>query len=301
MIHEFALVSRNHQVCRRVHANRHIGEEPAEQCALVNHPVKEFLVAYSVNVLACIAAGNTERQLMVAQDFHSLSNLLEGAFAAAGIRRSLCALNADSRNEVADAQHIFCKLVVNQSRVCEAEEHTVVVLLAQFNDVIFTNQRFTAGVDVHVGTHGNALIDDVINLVKRQVQLVAVLSSPAASAVQVAGAGRIQQNCPRHVAAVLFTDNILTLTANQSSVDNEVGEDGLQHVQVNVGVQLFDKFKPVVVRVIDNAVEHGALALVHIILIEFVNHVEQFGDIFLRVLTQVAKGFLNTKFSKFVL
>ncbi len=153
MIHEFTLLSRYHQIRRSIRANRHIGKEPCKQSILINQPIKELFIADCINILAGIAAGNTKREAMVAQNLHCMDDLLERAFSAAGIRGGFRTFHADSRNKVTDTQHILCKFIINQSSIGKAEENTVIVLLTQFNNVILTHQRFSARVNIHVCAH----------------------------------------------------------------------------------------------------------------------------------------------------
>ena len=81
-----------------------------------------------------------------------------------------------------------------------------------------------------------ALSDDTVHVLKAQVQAVAVLGSPAAFAVQVAGGGGVKQQDPRHVAIVLFAQfHDVVITSEHTLVHQVQGV----HFQ-DVGVDLIN-------------------------------------------------------------
>ncbi len=166
MIHKLALFSSCHQICRGTLANWHIGKEPSEDCSLVDHPVKEFLTADGINILAGVAAGNAEWDFMCIQNINCFADFLERTFTTATVRCFFKAFHTDGGDKIPNALKIGSKFIVNQSCVCEAEENTFRMLFTDFNQVILAYQRFAAGVDVHVSTHCGTLIDDVVNFIK---------------------------------------------------------------------------------------------------------------------------------------
>ena len=298
MIHMLALLRTDHQIQRRVRVDRHVGEEPAEQNALADHPVIESLGADLVDILAGVAAGNTKRQLVVAQDLHRVADLLENALAAACIGALFVALDADGRDKVAHAQHILGELVVDQRAIGEAQEHTVGVVLADLNDVILAHERLAAGVNIHIRAHGRTLVDDVVDLIKAQVELVAVGRRPAARAVQVAAGSRIQQDCPRHIAAILFADFGLLLAADQGCAHDEAGKEALDHLVVHRVQHAHDELIPVALRIVERRMECMARAEEGVVLIDLVDHIHQLGKILFRILRQITNCFFDTKFLK---
>ncbi|WP_338031357.1 hypothetical protein [Caproicibacterium lactatifermentans] len=75
-------------------------------------------------------------------------------------------------------------------------------------------------------------------------------------------------------------------------------ENSLQNMSVHHVPQLFDELVPVVVRVVDKAMEHLALTKVHITRIELINHVQKFWDVFIGIFSQITQSFFNTKLLK---
>ena len=96
------------------------------------------------------------------------------------------------------------------------------MLLAQTDQVLLSDKRLAARIDVEEHAELLALLDDAVDLLKRQVHLVAVLRRPAARAVKVAGTRRVKKNSPRHIAAVLRARGFLALSADQGRVHEEV-------------------------------------------------------------------------------
>ena len=131
------------------------------------------------------------------QQLHGLYDLLIDALAPAAVGGLLKApLQRDGGDEVFHPQHVVGKFLVDQGGVGEAQEDAVIVLVAQGNQVILAHHGLAAGVDIDVNAQILALGDDIVDLVKGQVELVAVLRRPAAHAVEVAGGGGVQQNGP---------------------------------------------------------------------------------------------------------
>ncbi len=220
-----------------------------------------------------------------------MDDLLIGAVAPAAVGGLLKALDADGGHEVAHFQHLVGKGLVDQGAVGEGQEHAVVVLAADLDEVFLAYQRFAAGVDVEVYAHFLALSDDGVDLVKAQVQLVAVLRRPAAGAVQVARGGGVQQDDPRDVAVVLLAVFLLDGPAQNVGIEDEVGEEGLQLIPVHVVEQVQDEL----VHVVGGVLHHGAYCCplafkaVRASTGQFVHPVHQLGHVLLRVLFQITQ------------
>ena len=114
------------------------------------------------------------------------------------------------------------------------------MLLAQTNDILLPYQRFTAGIDIHVDSEFFSLTDDIIDLLKGKIQLVAVFRSPASGAVKVTCGSGIQQDCPRDVAVVLLTKLFLNLPALQVYIKEEIVDDSLDDFTVYVEQDVSD-------------------------------------------------------------
>ena len=166
------------------------------------------------------------------------------------------------------------------------------MLLTQRDDVLLAHQGLAAGVNVQIDAKLLALGDDGVDLVKGQIELIAVLRRPAAGAVQVAGRGGVQQDGPGNIAVVFLAQLLLLGPAHQVGVDKEVGEDRLQHVGIGLGPDLLDELIPTGLGIADDLVEHRALGrqgvsgklidqihhlvhVVHGILVQIIEHLGQ--------------------------
>ena len=134
------------------------------------------------------------------------------------------------------------------------------MLFTEPDEVLFPHQRLTAGVDIHIDAQIFPLADNVVDLVKGQVQLVAVLCCPAAGAVEVAGGGGVQQNSPGDIAAVLLSHLFLLGPADQVGVDKEVHHHGFEDFLVNVVDEVSYKGVVGIFRVLDGIPDDLPLA-----------------------------------------
>ncbi len=287
VVHELALVCGRNQVCHGVYPYGHICEHPCELAALVNQKIEILVAADILGIFAGIAQRGAERQLFRPQELHGAQHGLVGALAAAGIGLLFVALDADGRHEVLDPQHVVGEFFVDQRAVRKGEEHAVVVLLAQADDVVLADHRLPAREDIHKGAQFLALLHDVVHLLEAEVQPMAVFCRPAADAVQVARRGRVEQDGPRNVAVVFFDDLVFAAAAEDAGVDEEVLEQLLAHALVDVGVKAADQPVPVVVRVLHEAVDHVVSVCKIIIPVKFTKPADKLRHVLLRVAVKV--------------
>ena len=113
--------------------------------------------------------------------------LVKAACAAAGIVDLFIALKADRYRQITDTNHLFAHFLVNQRAVCERMECAVVVLLTQTDQIFFAHERFSACIHIKVNTKLLSLCNDAVQILIGKVQLVPILSSPAAGTVEIAG------------------------------------------------------------------------------------------------------------------
>ena len=88
-----------------------------------------------------------------------------------------------------------------------------------------------------MGAHGDALVYDIVELIKGEALLVAVFRAPAALALAVAGACRVEQNDPRNIAVIFFAVCANGLCA----VDSRAKSESEHHVHQNIVVDLIYK------------------------------------------------------------
>ena len=168
------------------------------------------------------------------------------------------------------------------------------MLLAQADDIGLADQGLAAGVDVHVHAQLLALADDVVNLVIGQVELVAVLGGPAAGAVQVAGAGGVQQNGPGNVAVVFGPGGLLLVPADEIGVEEEVDKGGLEHLGVNVLHNMQNELVVGMVR-IGNCLPNGGPLRGEGAPGEFIHPGHQGGQVLLRIFGDVVHGLFDAE------
>ena len=263
----------------------HEVEVPAEQGALLDHPVDVLLGGHRVRVGARPAARDAKGQLVGAQKVHGALDLDVGALPAAGVGGVLVALGRDGRHEVAHADHVLAEVLVDERGVREAEKRAVRVPLADLDEVMLAHERLAARVDVHVGAELLALCHDRVDVLERQVLLVAVLRGPAAGAVQVAGARGVQQDRPGDVSLVLLARPLLDGPGQQVAVD----EQGLQQLGAHLGVQpehAHHKLVPVATAG-DDVRECLALHGEHAVRHELVDELHDLVDVLFGILVEV--------------
>ena len=227
------------------------------------------------------------------QQFHGLDNFHEHAVTSSGIRGRLEALQRNGWNEVFDSQHLISKSFVDQSAVGEAEENTVVMLFTELDNILLAHQRFAAGVYVQIDAHLLALADDVVDLVKAQVQLVAILRCPAACTVQIAGGGGIQQDRPGNVAVILVPQFLLFVPADQIGINEEIDCNGGQHLRIHIVDHVAHERIIGIVRIFDSRA-HGCPLAGEFALGEFIRPVDQFRQILFRIFIEVLKRFFQS-------
>ena len=155
-----------------------------------------------LDILTGIADGSTEDDTVLAQQVHGVHDLVEDAFAAAAVVDFAEAFDAEGEAEVADLDDFLAEGIVNEGPIGKGVEFAVRMFPAEFQDVRFTDQRFAASEEVEMAAYFFALAYDFIHDVVGQVQGVTIFGSPAADAVQVAGAGRVEEDGPGNIAVI---------------------------------------------------------------------------------------------------
>ena len=240
-------------------AHGHIVEVPGELGPPRHQAVYKVLRTDGFHVGAGVTAGHAEGQLLGLEDVHSMTHLLEYPLSPAAVSGLFEAFHADGGDEVFHPEHLVGECLVNEGGVGKAQKLTIVVLVAQGDQVVPAHHRLPAGIDVDVHSQLLTLGDDAVNLVKAQVQLVAVFRRPTAGAVQVAGRGGIQQNGPGDVAAVFRPGLLLFLPSDQVAVQNEIFKKGPTYPIVDVCPHALDEPVPVVVGILYHSAERGTL------------------------------------------
>ena len=285
VIHVLALLGRGHELGGCIAANRHKVEVPAEECSLADHPVHVLLGSNRIGIGTGPTGGDTKRQVALAQEFHGVLDLCVGTFAAAGVGCVLIALGADGGDKITYANHIVAEGLVDQRGVGKAEKHAVLMFFANSDQVVLADERLAAGIDVDMRTELFALRNDRVDVFEREILLVAVLSGPAARAMQVAGARGIEQDGPRNVALVLFAVLFLLWPSKQVGVDNE----GLKQFGSHLGIKAEHTHNQVIpiAAALDDIGECLSLYRKYAIGDQLVHEIHDFVDVFLRVVVEI--------------
>ena len=236
MDHILALLSVQHQVNIGTVADGHIVEVPVEAHAMTDEHIHELIAGDGLVVSAGVADGGTEQQAVLLHQIHGVHDAVIDALAAAVVGGIADALDGDEEGHVADFLDAVTEGLVNQRAVGEEVEHRVLVLGGQLEQVLLAAGRLPAGAHIPVDAQFLTLGNDAIHILKTQVQAVAVLGSPAALAVQVAGGSRVEQQNPRHVAVVLLAQLHDVVVACEHTLVHEVQGVHLQ----DMGVDLID-------------------------------------------------------------
>ena len=113
-------------------------------------------------------------------------------------------------------------------------EFTVVMFFTQFNDIRFPHQRLAACIHIKINTQFFSLCDDPVQIFIRQIQFVTVLCSPAAGAVQVAGAGGIHQDQPRNIALMYFSHLTDCLSSVKGRFKSKIQRCLFDHIRIDL-------------------------------------------------------------------
>lgn len=112
------------------------------------------------------------------------------------------AFDAEGEAEVADLDDFLAECIVDEGPIGKGVEFAVRMFPTKFQDVRFADQRFAASEEVEMAAYFFALAYDFIHDIVGQVQGVTIFGSPAADAVQVAGAGRVEEDGPGNIAVI---------------------------------------------------------------------------------------------------
>ena len=110
------------------------------------------------------------------------------------------------------------------------------VCLGELEDVRLADEGLAAGEHEQVRTQGLGLGHELVHLVIGEVEAVAVLGSPAADAVLVAGGRGVKEDDPGHVALIL--DRVLGGVAK--AAERRLIAAGEDRGAQDVGVGLVD-------------------------------------------------------------
>ena len=279
--HIGALLNGRAEVDRGALADGHVVEVPGPAAALLDDLVEVLVGAYHLGVRAGIGRGGTVEQAVFVHEVESGHDLLVGAVAAAAVVGVLGALERDAEDDVAHALDVIAERLVDEGGVGKYVEETVVVCLGELDDVALTHERLAAGEHVQVAAELGALGDQAVHVLVGKVQAVAVVGGPAAHAVLVAGARRVEEDDPRNVALLLLGVGGGVAQAAEGRLVAAVQDGGLEHVVVGVVDDVPEELLPLGARV--QAVADAADGAGSRVLEQLAGHVEQLVEVLLAV------------------
>ena len=93
---------------------------------------------------------------------HCVKGLLEVSLSSSSVVGFLETFDGDRNEEVADSQAFLAEFIIDESSVCECVEGYVLMLLTEFEDVLLSDERLSAGKEICSDTQFFALGDDGI-------------------------------------------------------------------------------------------------------------------------------------------
>ena len=247
--HIFTLLRGRHQFGRCVVAHGHVVEVEAEVCALLTQETHELIVGNSFDIIAGVADGRAEHDAVLLEQIHSMHNSGIVPLTAAGIVGLRGALDGQHEGNVAQTHHLFAERLIDEGGVGVDGKLHIVVLLGQLEDISLTHQRLAAGQHVQVYAQLLALGNDLVHILKAEVVLVAILASPAAHAMHIAGRSGVEQDQPGDVALVLHAVFADGLGAAEESLVAQIQRHGAGHVGVGLIQHTVDELGPLAVGV----------------------------------------------------
>ena len=238
-VHMRALLGRGDKLLNCGRTDGHIVEIPSEANALGDHQIDEFIRGDCVDIRAGVAHGDAEQAALALEQIHRLHDMVVAALAASCVIAVFRALDADGERDISDSLHLFAELLVNEVGVRIGEERAVRMKLAELDEVFLPQERLAAGEHIEMGAHCDALVDNAVELIKSEALLVAVFRTPAALALAVARACRVEENDPRNIAVIFFAVCANGLCA----VDSRAQSESEHHVHQNIVVDLIYKLE----------------------------------------------------------
>ena len=222
---------------------------------------------------------------------HGICHLFVDALSPAGIIGFLEAFQRDGRYKVLHPQHFLTECFIDEGAIGEGQKHAVGMHFADLKQISLADGGLTAGVDVHIGTQFLALTDDGIDGLQRKIQMVAVFCRPAAGAVEIAGRGRIKQNGPWDVAAILLPVFMLGGAAFEAGIEQEVLEESLPDTGIQF-IQPQNQLVPIVL-LGDDIADHLPLLLIPPLGRELIHQLHELGQILVGITLNILQRLID--------
>ena len=293
--HVLALFRRRKQIRRSAVSDRHVVEIERIADALFNQHIQERIARDRLDIRAGVADRGAEDQAVLLHQIHRMQNGVIVSVSAPSVVGLLRSLNGERERNIAHADALLAECLVDQRRVGVDIECTVVVLLTQADDVVLADKRLAAGQHVEIDAELLALRDQIIHLLKRQIEAATVFRRPASGAVQVARRGRVEQNQPRNVAFIDLTVVADGLGAVQERLKSQIERGHLEDMRVDLVDDPVDVLCPFVLRIGQIVLRRRKLLLAEHISGKFSGQIENAADSLFRIFFDTLQREINRR------
>lgn len=267
-------------------AYRHVMEVPGVPGAFADEHIDEIIGCDGFNILTGVADGCAVDDTVFMEQVHGMHDFVEMAFAPTTVVYFSPPFNGDGEGQVSYFADLLAEIAIDEGAVGECMEFAVRMGFAELQDIRFPYQRFPAGHHIEMDAQRFALGDNLIHHIIGQVQGVSIFRGPAANAVAVAGASRIEQDDPGNIDPVLFLVFPTFLIAIEGGFEAQVHDGGLDDMGiqgVQSPVQVFPPFM-VVHKEFPYRIKGGGLKHVPIDLLNHVGKTNQGFSSFILIL-----------------
>ena len=134
-----------------------------------------------------------------------MHNFLINAFSTAAVVDFLISFQTDGQGQITNPLHLLTELIIYKCSVCKCMEYTIVVFLAQADDIFLSHEWLSTCQHIEIDSKFFSLCDHTIHIFKRKVQKMSVLCCPASGTFQITCTGWIHQNQPWNITLIFFT------------------------------------------------------------------------------------------------
>ena len=162
--HVDPLLHGGHQFRCRIISYRHIMEIPGIPTAFFNYHIQEFITGDRFHIISGVTNRSPEYQSVCFQPIHGFHNPFEAAVSSSSVIRIFKALQTDGQRQITHPSHFLAECIVHQGTIGKSMEFTVIMLLAQTDNIILAHKRFAAGIHIQIYSQLLPLRDNAVQL-----------------------------------------------------------------------------------------------------------------------------------------